>query len=157
MKAERLCFDCAYWKDYIANPTPGTAIVSGALYDFVPCRKEIDRRALKRKGIKLALDMTTKEVVTCVAPVLKAKVPLSFAQILPDQYRFISADTYFRIKEYCAPYCLSKGCFDRYHCYWYNAEKAEPNGPWNRIPAKYIIGSEMCESFIDKDKMYDNH
>lgn len=156
MRAERLCFDCAYWKGYIENPTPGTAIVSGALYVFTPDRREIDRRNIRKRGITFAHDMTSKEIVTCIAPVFKARVPATFSEMLPDQYRFISADTYFRIKEYCAPYCNSKGCFDRYHCFWYHPEISEPHGPWNHVPKKYTVGSEMCESFINKEEMYVN-
>lgn len=154
MRQERLCFDCAYWMDYIDNPIPDTAIVSGALYSFVPDRREIDRRNIRKTGITFALDMNNREIVTCISPIFKAKVPKSFSELLPDQYRFISAETYFRIKEYCAPHCTSKGCFDRYHCFWYNAQLMESRGPWNKIPKDYIIGGEMCESFIDKERMY---
>lgn len=156
MRAERLCFDCAYWKDYIENPTPGTAIVSGALYAFIPNRNKIDRRNIRKKDITFAYDLAQKEAITCIAPVFKGKLTPAFANLLPDQYRFISAETYFRIKEYCAPYCNSKGCLDRYHCFWYHPEISEPNKPWNKIPKNYIVGSEMCESFINKEEMYVN-
>lgn len=98
--------------------------------------------------------MNTKELVTSISPVFKAKVSPAFTELLPDQYRFISADTFFKIKEYCAPDCKSKGCFDRYHCYWYNVKLMEKYGPWNKIPKNYIVGSEMCESFINKEQMY---
>jgi len=154
MRAERLCFDCAYWKDYIDNPTPGTAIVSGALYVFEPSKKAVDRRCLHTKGITFAIDMCTRDIVYCISPVFKAKVSPAFAHLLSDQYRFISADTYFKIKEYCASDCKSKGCFDRYHCYWYNVEEMERYGAWNKLPKGYVIGGEMCESFINKELMY---
>lgn len=154
MREEGLCFDCAYWKDYIEHPSEDTAIVNGALYIFKPITKRLLKRDRKLKGMIFARNMTTGAIVGCREYRKITVVPERFRSALPDQFRTISEETYRQIDERPIPECLSKGCWDRYHCFWYNAKKAEPNKPWNEIPHYHKPGGEHCESFINKETMY---
>ena len=154
MRVESLCFDCAFWKDYITNPQPDTTIISGKLYAFHPIEQKPNRSQMKRKGIVFARNMQTGAIVSCTDYRYIANIPDTFKPQLPDHYRFISAETYSLIAERAIPECLAKGCWDRYHCFWYNTTKAEPHKPWNQIPHYHKPGDEQCESFINKDPMY---
>ena len=97
------------------------------------------------------IDANEINVYACRDLVLRGTIPPQFRPILPDQYKFLTKDEYCRIYRYRGQMCLAKGCFDRYHCIWYRKEVAEPNGPWNTIPKNYVIGSEDCPSFVDKN------
>jgi hypothetical protein len=152
MRGEQLCFDCAYWKCWMDNPEPDTLVISGAVYKLTQPLRKPNYQASTAKAMQFLVDVNdpfnlfaTKELI------LRGKVPEKLNRtILRDQYKFISRTVYNRIKYFGAEFCLSKGCFDRYHCLWYRADIAEPSEPWNTIPKKYVIGSECCPSFVDK-------
>lgn len=155
MRTKSLCFDCAFWMDYKDNPQVDTQIISGKLYRVL-FKKDIlyKKQSRKRKGIILARDLRTGDLVYSFDYQYIADVPERFKNIFPDQFRFISESTYYLLYTRANKECLAKGCWDRYHCYWYNKDKAEPNNPWNTIPHYHKVGDEGCESFINKDTMY---
>ena len=70
---------------------------------------------------------------------------------LKDTGEFIS-HKHFKLIDDEGPFsCRAKGCYDRYHCIWYDKDKMEPDGPWNIVPPDHRIGDEDCQSFIDKE------
>lgn len=153
IRKEKLCYECAFWMQYAKTPYKDGAIVNGCLYKFSPTHESTKRKCLKNKFF--AVDVWTKELVySSQRPQFMAKVPARFKKQFPDKYKFISLRTYKILRERHNE-CLSKGCWDRYYCYWYNASKAEPSTPWNEIPHYHKSGGEGCESFIDKTTMYD--
>lgn len=158
MWQERVCFDCAYWNNWLHYPEPNTIIVSGNLYHLdKPLEKPSKIRLSQLKHCKYMLVVNTHDVYVCTGLTLRGRIPNAWKNILPNQYVFITRDEYYLISNYEATHCSSKGCFDRYHCFWYNAQLTEPFGPWNVIPSDYRVGSEMCPSFINKHKLYDNN
>lgn len=150
MRTERLCFDCAYWKQWMKHPEPETIIVSGCVYKQSGPLFKPKHQQLRANAIKFLMDKSTRNVYGCLGLALRGRIPHQFSKLLPDQFQFISSDTYQRINGFEAEMCLSKGCFDRYHCIWYNSSVAEPEEPWNTIPKNYQIGSENCPSFVNK-------
>lgn len=68
---------------------------------------------------------------------------------MPDNAEFIDRETYMGTKRVVP--CNFKGCFDRYHCKFYDMAN-EVDGPWNEIPANWKVGDEKCESFIPKQE-----
>lgn len=105
----------------------------------------------RAKDLLFVIDVTANKVCACRDLILRGSIPVQFRSLLPDQYKFITKDEYSRVYRYNAEMCLSKGCFDRYHCIWYRPEFAEPDEAWNTIPENYIIGSEDCPSFVNKN------
>ena len=110
----------------------------------------------KAKALRFVVKVGTKEAYAVSDMILRGRIPQRLSELLPDQYKFITRDEYCRIIRFDAEMCLSKGCFDRYHCIWYRADIAEPDEPWNTVPKKYQIGSELCPSFINKYGFNDN-
>lgn len=151
MRAERLCFDCAYWKTWLENPEPDTVAISGRLYKMAQPFFFPNMQQARAKDLLFVIDATANKVYACRDLILRGSIPVQFRSLLPDQYKFITKDEYSRVYRYNAEMCLSKGCFDRYHCIWYRPEIAEPDEAWNTIPENYIIGSENCPSFVNKN------
>lgn len=155
VKVERLCFDCAYWNDIADNPQPDTAIISGGLYRISNLTSYLNGNEVRSPKWTFLHDMYSYEAWACTDCKLIGIVPPRFKDRLPDRYHFIEKETYVRLKRYCRTECLSKGCWDRNFCFWYNRSKAETLGAWNEVPDGYIPGGENCESFINKYTMYD--
>lgn len=155
MRLKSLCFDCAYWQDYYEHPQQDTYIISGKLYTFYPIETIIrHKQKRKKRGLVFARNMQTGKIVYASRYQYIASVPENFKHLFPDQFRFISEPTYAILASRICRECLAKGCWDRYYCFWYNKEKAEPHIPWNTIPPSHKPGDEQCESFINKETMY---
>lgn len=156
MRSEQICFECAYWLNWLENPEPDTITMNGKLYKLDPPLRQLPVCQATAKSLRFVIKIGTKEVYAVKNMMLKGTVPAHLSHLIVDQYRFIARDEYCRIIGFNAEMCLSKGCFDRYHCLWYRKDIAEPNEPWNIIPKDYQIGGECCPSFIDKYK-FNNH
>lgn len=150
MRNEQICFDCAYWMNRLNNPEPDTFVISGKLYKLNAPFKRLPFRRTRAIALKFVIKVGTKEVYAITDMILRGTIPPRLSKLVPDQYKFITRDEYRRIIRYEAEMCLSKGCFDRYHCLWYQADIAEPDEPWNIVPKDYQIGGENCPSFINK-------
>lgn len=150
MRNERICFDCAYWMNWLNNPEPGTVVISGKLYKLNTPFKRLPFRRTRARALKFVIKVGTKEIYAITDITFRGAIPERLSKMVPDQYKFITRDEYRRIVRFESEMCLSKGCFDRYHCLWYRADIAEPDEPWNIVPKDYQIGGENCPSFIDK-------
>lgn len=150
MRSEQLCFDCAYWLQWLLNPETGVIVVNGAIYKMTEDMWQPSAIQSRASDMKFIVNPATLDAYAVRGLVLRGRIPKHFQTQIPNQYKFISRDTYHRFMGYEAEMCMLKGCFDRYHCVWYNPAIAEPDGPWNTIPKNYQIGSEDCPSFINK-------
>lgn len=154
MKQENLCFCCAFWKDKIDNPLPDREIINGEHYVF--------HEWVLKKEYFLGFGGRPKYIIKEDGTVKKSnnvwyqgKVPLHFREQLPDTAKFITEQAYNQINKNMNFQCRAKGCWDRYNCFWYRIEIEKEKGPWNLVPDDHIPGEEHCESFIDKDKIYE--
>lgn len=155
VEKERLCFDCAYWNGIVRNPQPNTAIISGGLYHISNLKTYLNGNEIRIPKWRFLQDMSSNKARACTDCKLIGVVPPQFKSVLPDRYRFITKEAFVRIQQYRGTQCLCRGCWDRYYCFWYNRSEAEPHGAWNKVPKDYVIGGEKCESFINKNTMYD--
>lgn len=154
MKQENLCFCCAFWKDKIDNPLPDREIINGEHYVF--------HEWVLKKEYFLGFGGRPKYIIKEDGTVKKSnnvwyqgKVPLHFREQLPDTAKFITEQAYNQINKNMNFQCRAKGCWDRYNCFWYRIEIEKDKGSWNLVPDDHIPGEEHCESFIDKDKIYE--
>lgn len=156
MRKNQLCFECAFWMDILKDPPQHSAVVDGSMYIFEPVEHQKAVREMS-KGVSLILDLTNNTALAIKITKTIGVIPQQFRQECPDQYRFITYPAFRAVNRYAGVSCEAKGCWDRYHCFWYNKEKSEPDGPWNKIPTRHQPGDEMCESFINKFTMYVNN
>lgn len=157
MRNEQICFDCAYWTSWLNGPEPDTIVISGKLYKLTIPLKKLPLSKTRAKALQFLAKANTKDVYAVTDMVLRGTIPMRLSKLVPDQYKFITRDEYRRIIRFDAEMCLSKGCFDRYHCLWYRADIAEPDEPWNTIPNNYQIGGESCPSFVNKYGLTNNN
>lgn len=150
MREKHICYRCAYWELFFQEHTKDIEIVNGEVFTY---GKQMFTVLAHKLPINIRyivhLDKTAKQLNNCFS-----------LGILPDTIskgdtgKFVSRDIY-KIMEDCGNYsCRAIGCYDRYRCWWYDKELREQHGPFNEIPKSYKIGSEGCESFIDKETMF---
>lgn len=156
MRAEKLCFECAYWKEWLNNREPDTIVINGQLFKMTNSLQQPNLIEARANNLQFIMAVDTHKAFACKELILRGVIPSQFQTILPDEYKFITKAEYTSIYRFQAEMCLSKGCFDRYHCIWYRADIAEPDEPWNTIPQNYKIGSELCPSFVNKDGKCNN-
>lgn len=153
MKRDNLCFCCAFWKDKIYKPSQEREIINGVHYIFYPWipkkKKSIDIRNDSYYVLHGDGSVRKSNNVT-----IQGKIPDRFKSRLKDTARFITKYAYNKLKDNVQFSCNKKGCFDRYHCYFYNTDIMERYGAWNKIPSNHVVGSEGCELFLDKDKVF---
>lgn len=153
MARERLCFTCAFWKEKIENPHPDREIVNGFHYVINPWL--YSRGFFQGFGGKSMYLLRNNGTVTRSNNVwCQGEIPERFRSQLPNTARFITRRAYDKIKNNIYFTCNKKGCWDRYHCYFYDPEQEKANGAWNTIPDNYVVGSEGCELFLDKNKTF---
>lgn len=156
MRAERLCFECAYWTEWLDNRETDTIIINKQLFKLTEPLIQPTLIQARAKDLEFVIAANSNKAFACRGLMLRGEIPTQFQAILPDDYKFITKDEYARIYRFQAEMCLSKGCFDRYNCIWYRQDIAEPDEPWNIIPQNYKIGSELCPSFVNKDGKCNN-
>lgn len=153
MKAENICFSCAFWKDKIDDPPVNREIIDGQYYIFNPWGKA--RNIQGYGSCAMYIVKNDGDIKRSNNVYYQGQVPDCFKDLLPNTAKFITKMAYINIKKRLGFKCQAKGCWDRYHCFWYNTEIEKENGPWNTIPASHRPGEEQCESFINKNDIYE--
>lgn len=153
MKNEHICFKCAFWKDKAEHPAPGREIINGTHYMFNKWNSD-DHGFRGCGGSSHYILRTDGTVVRSNNVWIQGDIPNHFLDLLPDTAKFITREAYNKLKDNVSFKCERKGCFDRYHCYFYHADEMEKNGAWNKVPLNHVVGSEECELFLDKDKVF---
>ena len=147
MEAKRLCFTCALWLDRIDNPSPHQQVINGAYYIFRPWDHDSTRKAR-------CIQLNNGLVARSNDIMLYGQIPELFVSTFPDTARFITPKAYQKIVQHPFFKCKAKGCWDRYHCFWYDMT-LEVDGPWNKIPSSHKIGDEYCQSFLNVNEVYE--
>lgn len=154
MKAEHLCFTCAFWKDKIDHPVPGREIINGCHYVF----HEWLRQPVPFQGSgghHYYILKTDGSVKRSNNVWFQGEIPERFKRQLPNTARLITKRAYYLIKNMGDFKCCKKGCWDRYHCYFYDHTIEAETGPWNQIPKNHKVGAENCETFLNMNTMYE--
>ena len=157
MRDNKICFNCAFCINAIEHKPQHSALINGTLFRCQEFTGKNIGCTYNHENFRLVhrLSDGAAVIIKIIEPIVYLPEPLK--DVYHDEYKFISKDIYNKIKEYEAPYCKDKGCFDRYHCYFYHKEQTEKEGAWNQVPQSHIIGDEECVSFINKFNMYDLH
>lgn len=148
MQKNQLCFSCAFWTNLAENPKDNQQIIDGKCYQF----EEWDRfNSTYVEPTRYVLIVSKRIAIKSNHMKYVGKVPDFFEKKLPNTAKLIDKSTYHAIQKNQGYNCQAKGCWDRYHCLWYNMP--EPDGPWNKVPARHRIGDEFCPIFIQKSKI----
>lgn len=155
MHKKVLCFDCAYWLSRIERITGNDILIDGGLYHVSQILQPQGSNQCRRRDLDFIMNQNDRSIYAVTEKRFLAMVPDRFLCHFTEMYRFITMDTYTHLNKCAGLSCTSKGCWDRYHCFFYNKE-IEGNRPWNKISKNHKPGGEMCESFLNKNTMYVN-
>ena len=146
-----MCFHCAYWDRFINTPDK-YEVVGGKIYEYGDPLFLINTKSGRvRTRYIIHHDRSIKRIHFSR---YIGDVPEGWD--IPDTGSIIDYKTFKRIEERNSFQCRAIGCYDRYHCLFYDAKQMEPDGPWNVVPKSHRIGGERCQSFINKDKIFTN-
>lgn len=137
VKNKQVCISCAYWYGLAEHQPENMFIINHECFMFEKGKKHPGIYVLR--GLEVFRSLNVRNI---------GRVPDYFHDILPDNARYIDMETYRIIKRAHGQECQSKGCWDRYHCFWYPLP--EPYEPWNVVPPKHRVGGEYCPIFINK-------
>lgn len=151
MRQKGLCFHCAFW-DKFENEPEKYEVVGGNIYEHGSPLFMINTKSGKvRLRYFIGFDRKLKKLHFSR---FIGKVPEGMD--IPDTGVFIAMSTFKRIENKENYQCRAIGCYDRYHCLYYDAAKMEPDDPWNKVPERHKVGSERCPTFINKQRIFTN-
>lgn len=153
MREGKLCHHCAFWKEILEYPEQPYVIVNGMVWIYGEKTFLTDNANNTLPAFIMRRDGSVEKInyPNCIG-----ELPANIAIEYPDTARFIDFNSYKRIRARAGMSCRAVGCYDRYHCYWYNAEEREAKGAWNTVPDHHKVGSENCPSFVNKTTMFIN-
>lgn len=145
------CFECSFWR-YMSEHLPvNSIVVDGEL--IVPQFVEDNPFT--------AIIKRPRYIVTESGHTIKANnvvsygmVPEYFAETFPTTAHYVSHKLYRTMSGFEGTKCRKRGCYDRYHCFFYDISIEAAHGPWNEIPKDYQPGWEDCPSFINKHTIF---
>ena len=151
MHQDNLCPECAFWKDLFVRFKNRIEVVDGYVYTYG------ERMFIYQENDKRPQTFYLKKfdgsMVRMVYSYCYGKMPGHIRKEHPDTGRFIKGEAFRKIQRHTGQLCKARGCYDRYHCLWYDLS-TEKDGPWNEIPESHNPGDEHCMSYIDKTDMF---
>lgn len=147
-KQQQLCFSCAYWADLLASEIPNRVIING--YHYIV--EEWTRYLLLVKTNKpfKFIRMEDGRVIKVGVVTCQGKIPEVWLDKFPNNATDITRQEFSRLKYHPRPNCKAIGCWDRYHCFWYDIKQEEEKGAWNIVPENHTVGGEECPNFVNK-------
>lgn len=148
MIKNNVCMECALWMNRKVHPSASEMMIDGKMYMVFRKKRQILMRTnildvTKRRYFVLRTDnLTTEEF----GEIIEIGTPPEHFRT-PDEGTFISPQDAYALRD--GPFeCQGCTCLDRYTCIFYFKEKAEKDGPANRIPKGWKDGNEKCRNYI---------
>ena len=154
MFQKNLCWECAYWEDKVDNPDPQMEIIDGCYYIFQPWVYMWTPDPFRQDNRQYYAVRNDKTLVRTNNAITVGRIPERFREKLPNTARLVKRKTWNLLKKNGGTKCSNKGCWDRYHCFFYDLDTEKENGPWNIVPNNHKVGSEKCPIFVNKDAIY---
>lgn len=148
MTKEKICYECAYWKELLEYPLKNLEVVDNKLLRILPLVPKRDRSMLLGGDGKMRYFMRTDHTlfksndvwtIGTIPERFRVKFPTTAFELTSNSFKRLSRDS---------NKCIARGCFDRYHCLRYKIEIEEENGPYNIIPKNWKTGDEHCRFFV---------
>lgn len=149
MKHKKLCWECAYWEEFITNPPENLEIIGNQAYQIMPYIKDVEYGQILGGGHKRPRYILRKNWTSARSNDYWwiATIPSRFQHALKPTAWWTNRKTYESIQR-SKHKCTAKGCLDRYHCFRYQYQIDFPTGPYNNVPKDWNIGEEHCPAFI---------
>ena len=150
MDKEKICYECAYWKNLIDYPLPHMEIVGNKCMRVLPEVPKRDKSMLLGGKGKLRYFVRTDFSLVRSNDVWSiGVVPERFRKQLPKTMSEVTKNVYLKIQKN-GHKCSARGCFDRYNCFRYNLElEKDHTGAFNKVPPTWKVGNEKCKDFIN--------
>lgn len=150
MRQKSLCFHCAFWDLFKIEQPERYEVCDGKIYEYGDPLFLINTKSGNvRTRYVWHYDRSIKRIHFSR---FIGEVPAD--QNIENTGKIITYELFKKLERKKRFSCRAIGCYDRYHCYWYDKELREPNGPWNEIPERHKVGDEHCQSFLDKETMF---
>lgn len=154
MDREKICYECAYWKNIIAYPLPYMEVLGNRCIRVFPKVERKDKSILLGGKGKLRYFTRTDLSIICSNDIWSIGIiPERFRSQLPSTLIEITEKAYRRLQRNNKK-CSARGCFDRYNCFRYNIEIENDHiGAFNKAPPSWKTGGERCRDFINMKEM----
>lgn len=156
MQNRNVCYKCAFWQDIIDNRPEHLEIVRGIAYRFLPYQYERLPNYILGNGGRVMYILGRDGIAKKSNDVWEiGEVPQHFREKLPNTAYLVDKNIYTRSQRRVSLSCNKVGCFDRYHCYFYDYKQEYETGPYNKVPKDWTVGGEKCPTFINICKIPD--
>lgn len=149
MTKDKVCYDCAYWKDLIDYPPEYMEVLGHQCLRLHPVADKKNKALLLGGRGKMRCFMRKDGTLFRSNDIwIIGNIPEQFRHALPSTVSEISVRAYNQLKK-STQKCKARACMDRYRCYRYDLNIEKDSGPFNVIPPKWNVGDEHCSFFID--------
>lgn len=148
MAKKRICWECAYWEQFLSNLPEHLEIIGDKCYQVFPFVENANfnqilggngtiRYLLKKDG-----SCIRSNDVWCINT-----IPFKYQEKLAPTGWWTTRRVYRNLMR-SKHQCVAKGCLDRYHCYRYKYQIEFDKEPYNKVPKSWKVGSEKCPAFV---------
>lgn len=154
-KENGVCFECAYWLHLMKHKPKGFQVANGIAYRVLPfIEQPTISMLLGSKGKKYYFVTKRRKLIKSNDVWVIGKIPERFRKDISDTGWFCDKRVYGRLLRFDR-LCKEVGCLDRYKCFRFDTKLELKNGPFNKVPEKWVIGGERCGFFINTDLIKD--
>lgn len=155
MTKKHICWECAYWEDFLANPIEGLEIVGNRFYQILPFVPATEYNQILGGNGKTKFFL--RKDGTCIK-----SNDIWWINTIPPKYQdklqptgWWTTRKVYNSLQRSQHKCIAKGCLDRYRCYRYKYQIEFDKEPYNIVPKDWIAGGERCPAFINLQEIKD--
>lgn len=155
MEQKHLCWECAYWEQFIMVPPDHLEVIGNQCYQIFPFVESPDMFQILGGGGKIRYLLKRDGTCSKVNDIWWLNtIPWQYQQQLKSTGWWVTKKFYERFIRMKKP-CTAKGCLDRYHCYRYQYQQEFGTAPYNKMPLDWIVGDEHCPAFLPLKEIKD--
>lgn len=150
MVREHLCWECAWWDDFIKSPPENLEIIDNQCYRVYPYVDKKDIAPNMWLGGDRKPHYILKKTGECIVSNdiwWIATVPVKYQSILKPTGWWVTKRYYTSLQR-SNRQCYARACMDRYHCYRYKYQIEFDEEPLNFPPFDWVPGSEHCPAYL---------
>lgn len=157
MVKEHLCWECAWWENFMKSPPKYLEIVGDQcyqVYPYVPKEEDTQDAILGGQGKTRYLLKKNGDCIMSNDVWWIASIPQKYQLQLPPT-GWWTTQHYYNSLNRSSRRCIAKNCMDRYHCYRYNYQREFYDPPTVYPPHDWNVGDEHCPAFLPLKEIKD--